>query len=98
MGGAGLNRFPILHHRLDGQGHVRAGEALVLAFLAGHDGNGEVVAEKFLVKAMDHPRFHDGFFLGLVSRVPFLPEELRRPQEQSRAHLPAHHVRPLVDE
>ena len=42
------------------------------------------------------------FFFGLVVRgvrgVPFLPEELERAQEEPRAHLPAHDVRPLVDE
>ena len=36
--------------------------------------------------------------LGLVRRVAFLPEELRRPQERPRDLLPAHHVGPLVDE
>ena len=30
--------------------------------------------------------------------VAFLPEELERTQEQPRPHLPAHDVRPLVDE
>jgi hypothetical protein len=30
--------------------------------------------------------------------VPFLPEELGGAQEQPGAHLPAHHVGPLVDE
>ena len=36
--------------------------------------------------------------LGLVRRVPFLPEELRRAQERPRHLLPADDVRPLVDE
>ena len=35
---------------------------------------------------------------GGVRGVAFLPEELGGAQEQARAHLPAHHVGPLVDE
>ena len=33
-----------------------------------------------------------------VRGMTFLPEEFGRAQEQARAHLPAHDVRPLVDE
>ena len=36
--------------------------------------------------------------LGRVDRVALLPEELRRAQEEARAHLPPDDVRPLVDE
>jgi len=98
MGGARLDRLSVLNHRLDGQGHVRAGKTLVLALLAGHNGDGEMVAQELLVKAVDHPSFHDSLVLRLVRRVAFLPEKLRRTQEKARAHFPAHHVRPLVDE
>ena len=38
------------------------------------------------------------FGLGLVRGVPFLPEELRGPQERPRHLLPPDDVRPLVDE
>ena len=36
--------------------------------------------------------------LGGMRGMTLLPQELRRAQEQARAHLPAHHVRPLVDQ
>ena len=42
--------------------------------------------------------FGEGFLLGFVGGVAFLPEELGGAEKEARAHLPAHHVGPLVDE
>ena len=39
-----------------------------------------------------------GLRVGFVGGVPFLPEELGRPQERPRHLLPADDVRPLVDQ
>ena len=98
MGGAGLDRFTILDHRLDGEGHVSAGEAFVLGFFAGDDWDREVVAEEFLVLAVDHAGLRDGFRFGFVSGMTFLPEEFCGAEEKPWAHFPAHHIRPLIDE
>ncbi len=100
MGGPGLDRLPVLHHGLDGQGHVCTGETLVLGFLTGDDGDGEVVAEELLVEAVDHPGF-DQIASCLGSRAPCgLPARGTPPCAGTcrGTHLPAHHVRPLVDE
>ena len=96
VGGAGLKRLAVLHHRLDREGHHSTGEALFLWLLAGQHrhrqkGLGEVAVD------LEH-------LLGIGARfglrreggVPLLPEELGRPQQHPRPHLPANHVRPLV--
>ena len=59
----------------------------------GHDVLGEVAVD------FEHAHgFFQRFLFGGVRGVAFLPEELGRAQEQPRAHLPADHVGPLVDE
>ena len=50
------------------------------------------------VDAQDLQRLLLRLGLGDVRRVTFLPEKLRRPQEQPCPHLPAHDVRPLIDQ
>ena len=50
------------------------------------------------VEVENHPRFGFGLFCGFVRGVSFLPEELGRPQERPRHLLPAHDVRPLVEQ
>ena len=74
------------------------GKRSVSVFSPGIDRDGEVVAEELGVEPVDHAGFLDRLLLGLVGGVAFLPEELGGAQEQARAHLPAHHVGPLVDQ
>ena len=95
---SGLDGFAVLDHRLDGECHVCAGEAFVFGFFAGDDGDGEVVAEEFLVLAVDHACLDDGLVLGFVGGVAFLPEKLSGAEEKAGPHFPAHDVGPLVDE
>ncbi len=98
VAGAGLQRLAILHHRLDRVAGDGPGELLALALATGEHGDRGLVHRKIRVDA-EHPQ---RLFHRLVARrvrgVAFLPEELRRAQEQARPHLPAHHVGPLVDE
>ena len=56
------------------------------------------VSQSLRVQVENHPRFGFGLLRGLVRGVPFLPEELGRAQERPRHLLPAHDVRPLVDQ
>ncbi len=42
--------------------------------------------------------FFERLLVGGVRGVTFLPKKLARPKKHPRAHLPAHHVGPLVDE
>jgi hypothetical protein len=76
VGGACLDGLFILDHGLDGEGHLRTREALVLGFFTGDDGDGEVLAEEFLILAVDELGLDEGLRLRLVSGVAFLPEEL----------------------
>ncbi len=98
VGGAGLDRLAILYHGFNGESHDRAGESFVFGFFTGDDGNGQVVAQEFLVEAVDRAGFGDGFVAGFMGGVAFLPEELGRAEEQARAHFPTHDVGPLVDQ
>ena len=95
---AGLQRPPVLHHRLDAERVDGAGELLALALGADqhrhrHPFLGEPAVD------LDHlPRLVLGFLLRGVGGVAFLPEEFGRAQEEPRPHLPADDVAPLVDE
>ena len=97
MGGAGLDRLAVLNHGLDAVGAHRAGEALALGLLATDHGD----RQPFTGEALVHPEHPlgllDRFLLGLVGCVSLLPEELGRAEEKSGAHLPADHVRPLIE-
>ena len=96
--GAGLDCLFVLHHGFDGQGADSAGEALALRLLTRDHRDGQMLAHELLVNAVHEFRFGDGLFGGFMRRVAFLPEELGRAQEQTRAHLPAHHIGPLIDQ
>ena len=41
-------------------------------------------------------RFNIGFFSCSMSRMSFLPEKFCTPEENSRSHLPSHHICPLI--
>ena len=95
---AGLQRLAVLHHRLDRERAVGAGETLALGLLALDDGNRHPVFSERRVD-VEHPhRLRDGLLARRVRGVAFLPEELGGAEEEARAHLPAHDVRPLVDQ
>ena len=98
MGSAALQRLAVLHHGLDGVGVQRAGESLGLALHALQHGYGHVVLHEVGINAQHLLGLLLGLLLGSVGGVPLLPQKFRRAQEGTCAHLPAHHVAPLVAE
>ena len=98
VAGARLKRLAVLHHRLDRPGLDRAGKALVLGLLAGDHRERKVLLGAGAVHLERAVGLGERILAGLVRGVAFLPEELAGAQEHPRAHLPAHHVRPLVGE
>ena len=50
MRGAGLDGFPVLHHRFDRQCLHRAGKTFALGFFADENWNGQMIAHKTFVK------------------------------------------------
>ncbi len=98
VAGAGLQGLAVLHHRLDAEGLERARELLVVGLLAADHRHrqhlfGEVAVDVEHLQDLGHRLVVAG-----VGGVALLPEELGGAQEEAGAHLPAHHVGPLVDE
>ena len=96
VGRAALQRLAVLHHGLDGVGVEGAGEALRLALHALDDGDGEPLLAKVRIDVEHLLGLLLGLLLGGVGGMALLPQKLARAQEGARAHLPAHHVAPLV--
>ena len=96
--GAGLKGFAILHHRFDRVRVDGAREALARGLRAANHGHRHVVLSEGGVHVEHLARLFARFSLRRVRGVPLLPEELRGAEEEARAELPTHHVRPLVDE
>ncbi len=95
---AGLQRAAVAHQRFDRIGPERAGKLLALALHALDDRHREHRLAHLGVEVENLQRLGLGLRLGLVGRVPLLPEKLGRPQERTRHLLPADDVRPLIDE
>ena len=98
MRGAGLDGFPVLRQCFDAKGLDRPRETFAFRFLAAHDRDGEVIANKRFVNVEHLFRFRARFGFGFVDSVSFLPKELGRPQKNARPHLPADDVAPLIDQ
>ena len=76
----------------------RAGELLVVGLLPADHRHRHHVLGEVGVDVEHAVHLFERLFVRRVRGVAFLPEELAGAQEQARAHLPAHHVGPLVDE
>ena len=97
MAGARLQRLAVLHHRLDRPGLDRARETLVLGLFTGHHRQREVLVGKGPVNLEHGQRVLFRLRLVGMRGMAFLPQEFAGAQEHSRAHFPAHDIRPLVD-
>ena len=98
MRGAGLQRFAVQHHRFHRVGVHRPRELLLLRLFAREDLDGEDVLHELAVDFEHFESLLSRLFFGGVEGVPFLPEELARPEEGTGGLLPPDDVRPLVDE
>ena len=93
-----LQGLAVLHQCLDGQRVLGAGEALVGRLVAHDDRYGHPLLRELLVDVHHLRSLLDRLLARGVGRVALLPEEFGRTQEQTRTHLPAHDVGPLVAE
>ena len=96
MACAALQSLAILHHSLDGVGVECASKALCLALHTLHHRHCHVLLGEVGI----HLQHLLCALLGLLAcgmgGVSLLPQELAGAQEESCAHLPTHHVAPLV--
>ena len=95
---AGLQCLVVLHHPFAGVGAQSPSKSFGVGFGTGNDRHRHPPFHKIAVDAEHPSRFLLGFLMRRVSRMSLLPEELERAQKQSRPHLPADNVCPLIDE
>ena len=93
-----LQSFTILHHSLDGVGVDSSSEALGLTLDSNDNRQCQHLTGEVLIDANHLARLSDCLLLGGMCRVALLPEELSRTEEETRTHLPAHYVSPLITE
>ena len=98
VGGAGLQGAAVLHHRLDGEGSVGTGKALVGRLLARQGGKCQYLFGEVRVDAEHREGKSTSILRCGVGSVAFLPKEFGRAEERARTLLPAHNVAPLVEE
>ena len=98
MAGARLERLAVAHHGLDAEAGKRPFEALLVALAPGDNGDGRLVDREIRIHVQHAHRLGERVFVRGVGGVAFLPQKLHRAQKQARAQLPAHHVRPLVEQ
>ena len=96
MRSAGLNGFPVLHHRFERQGLDRAGELFAFGFRSGEDRKGEIFAGETFIDSENQSRLRAGLLFGFVNGVALLPQKFGRAQKQTRPHFPSHNVGPLI--
>ena len=93
-----LQRLVVLHHAFARVGSQRAGESLRVCLQPSDHGHRHPAFHEVAINAEHAPSFFLCLVVGCMGGVAFLPEELERAQEESRAHLPTHNVRPLIDQ
>ena len=73
MGGACLDGFFVLNHRLYGERHICARETLSFGFFTSDHWDRKVIAKEFFIELVDGACFLDGLLFGLMGGVAFLP-------------------------
>ncbi len=91
-----LQRLAVLHHCLDCIGIQCASKSFVGCLHSDNYGHSHVISCKLSIKINHLHSAVFRLFRRCVSAVPFLPKEFSGTQEHTCAHLPAHHIRPLV--
>ena len=95
---SGLKRLAVTHHGFNRIGMIRAGELFFLRLPAFDNGQRHEFFREPAIDAEHAERLLLGVFVRCVRRVTFLPQEFSCSQKQPRAHLPSHHVAPLINE
>ncbi len=99
VAGAHLQRLAVAHHRFACERVGGARETFARGLESDDDRHREHVDHEVLVDLVeDADRVVARVHLRRVRGVTLLPEELAGAQEEARAQLPAHDVRPLVEE
>ena len=93
-----LQGLAVLHHSLDRICVQCTCKTLRLTFDTLHHRYSHVVLGKISIYLQHLLCASLSLFLCCMCSMTLLPQEFRRAQEQSCAHLPAHHVAPLVDQ
>ena len=96
MGSTSLQCLAILHECLDAIGVNSTGKTLIRRLNTLNHRNCHEVLHKVCIDVQHSFGFFHGLLAGGVRSVTFLPQELSRAQEQTRAHLPTNHISPLV--
>ena len=98
MRGTGLKRLAVVHHRLDGVGVLRTGEALLLGLFALKHRDGEPFLEELRVDVQHADGLLHGLLSGRMDGVALLPPELAGAEERTGGLFPADNRAPLVVE
>ena len=99
VAGAGLQRAPVLHHGFHAVGAQSARKFLFFGLQSlDHRQRHFLLYEVRINTVEDHQRLALGILLIGVDSVALLPQEFRGPQKRPSAHLPAHHIGPLIDQ
>ena len=98
MRSTALESLAILHHCLDGISVEGTGETLSLTLHTLQYRNTHIVLSKLSVNLQHLLSLCLSLFLGSMSGMTLLPEELRGTEEWTGTHLPTHYVAPLVAE
>ena len=94
--GTALKCLTILHHSLDGICVEGTCKTLCLTLHTLDHGYCHPLFSELGIDLQHQLGLLLCLFTGGMSRMTFLPEELRSTQERTSTHLPAHHVTPLV--
>ena len=96
MACASLQGFAILHQCLNTESLIGTSKAFACRLYPFVHGHGHILFCKCGIYLQHLLGLVHGFGLGGVGGVALLPKELGSAQEKASAHLPAHHIGPLV--
>ena len=98
MRSASLQRFGILHHRLNAVSLHGSGKLFTVALFAHDHRHCHILFGKGFVD-IDHAKHLLLRLFGCgMGGMPLLPEKLRGSQKEAGSHLPAYHISPLVNQ
>ena len=97
MGGARLQAFAVVHHRLHAVGGHRARKLFLFRLFARNHGDRQAVFGKFFIDLQHALRLFLRLFGARMGGMPLLPEKFAGAKKRPRRLFPAHNVAPLID-